>query len=90
MKFLPIALHGIPHLSYLLNPLNLIFKAFKFELENSGQPRQPAPIHLSPRTYFRLLPVDSTQPLLSLCVCVVLLSFIVFSTRQHGKRENMK
>ena len=30
-------------------------------------------IHLSSRTYFRLLPVDSTQPLLSPCVCVVLL-----------------
>ena len=24
MKFMPIALHGIPHLSYLMNPLNLI------------------------------------------------------------------
>ena len=45
------------------------------------------PIHLSSRTYFRLLPVDSTQPLLSLCVCVVLLSFIVFSTWQCRKRE---
>ena len=36
---------------------------------------------------FRTLPVDCTQALLSLCVCVVLLSFIVFSTWQCRKRE---
>ena len=36
---------------------------------------------------FRTLPVESTQTILSLRVCVVLLSFYVFGTPQHRKRE---
>ena len=35
---------------------------------------------------FRTLPVDCTQALLSLCVCVVLLPFSLFSAQQQRQR----
>ena len=65
MKFMPIALHGIPHISYLLNLLNLIEQG----IENWTRKFRPAKAARNGQSFQRVMIFYLPYPLIVYCLC---------------------